>query len=48
MEKIPGLNLNNRPTTITQDENVEATVVGIGIEREQKGCKTNEKGPEVN
>ena len=34
-----------------QDENVRATVVGIGIEKEMGGkgdCKTNDKGPEVN
>ena len=31
-----------------QDENVEATVVGIGLEKEKNDCKTNEKGPEVN
>ena len=36
----------------TKDENVEATIVGIGIEREKGGnrnsdCKTTDKGPEV-
>merc|ERR1740128_1353382 len=35
------------PNPDFKDENVEATGVGIGIEREQKGCKTNEKGPEM-